>query len=150
MKETSILAIDPATLTGWAISKEIYGTWNLRTRADESWGMKLIRFKGKFIEILNNYEIKVVAYERPAGRNTHSIITQSKIIGIIESVCEERNIEYVAYSASEVKKFATGKGNSGKPLMISAAQEKYAYQGNDDNEADALHILFLAKYYYNE
>jgi len=149
MKENSILAIDPATLTGWAISKEIYGTWNLRTRADESWGMKLIRFKSKFMEILNSYEIKVVAYERPAGRNTHSIITQSKIIGIIESVCEEHNIEYVAYSASEVKKFATGKGNSGKPLMISTAKEKYGYQGADDNEADALHILHLAKYYYN-
>ncbi len=145
MMKNNILAIDPATLTGWAISKEVYGTWQLKTRTDESWGMKLVRFKSKLMEILRAYPIKMIAYERPAGRNTRAIITQSKIIGIIESICTEHDLEYVALSAGEIKKFATGKGNAGKPAMITAAKEKYGYIGDDDNEADALHILHLAK-----
>jgi len=147
-----ILAIDPATISGWALSKEIYGTWNLHTRTDESWGMKLIRFRSKLTEILEAYpEIKVIAYERPAGRNTRAIITQSKIIGIIESVVIDYELEYIAFSASEIKKFATGKGNCGKPAMIEAAKKLYNYLGSDDNEADALHLLHLAeKTLYNK
>ena len=142
-----ILAIDPATLSGWALSKDIYGTWNLRTRSDETWGMKLIRFKKHYTEVLDAYpSIEIVVYERPAGRNTRAIITQSKIIGVIESVAEQRGLEYKAFSAGEIKKFATGKGNCGKPAMIEAAREKYGYIGDDDNEADALHLLHLAKH----
>lgn len=148
LKEISILSIDPATKSGWAISNDIYGLWILRTSSDESWGMKLIRFKSKLTEILNAYPIKIISYERPAGRNTRAIITQSKIIGIIESVCEERGIDYRAYSAGEIKKYATGKGNSGKPAMIEAAKKKYGYDGDDDNIADALHLLNLTKQDY--
>ncbi len=143
--KNNILAIDPATLSGWAISKDIYGTWDIHTRTDESWGMKLIRFKSKLSEVLEAYPgIEIIVYERPAGRNIRGIITQSKIIGIIESQCEILGLEYKAFSAGEIKKFATGKGNSGKPAMIEAAEKKYNYQGKDDNEADALHLLFLA------
>ena len=142
-----ILAIDPATLSGWALSKDVYGTWNIRTRSDESWGMKLIRFKKHFTEILDAYPgIKIVTYERPAGRNTRAIITQSKIIGIIESEVVKRGLQYKAFSAGEIKKFATGKGNCGKPAMIEAARKKYGYIGKDDNEADALHLLHLSRH----
>lgn len=146
MKQITILSIDPATKTGWAISNEIYGTWNLKTRTDESWGMKLVRLRSKLKEIFEAYPIDVVVYERPAGRNTRAIITQSKIIGIIETMCQDRNIEYRAYSAGEIKKFATGKGNSGKPAMLESALNMYGYEGNDDNIADALHLLNLAEY----
>jgi len=142
----TILAIDPATRSGWAISVNTYGTWDLKTRKDESWGMKLVRLRSKLTELFQAYPtIKIIVYERPAGRNTQAIITQSKIIGIIESFCQENKLEYRAYSAGEIKRHATGKGNCGKPEMIKAAKQKYKYEGNDDNEADALHLLHLAK-----
>lgn len=140
-----ILSIDPATTCGWALSPDLYGTWNLKTRKDESWGMKLIRLRGKLVEIYQAYPFSICVYERPAGRNIPGIITQSKIIGVIESFCEEMDVAYRAYSAGEIKKFATGKGNCGKPAMIEAAQKKYGYEGDDDDIADALHLLHLAK-----
>ena len=46
----NILALDPATKCGWAISPTIGGTWDLSTRRDESKGMKLIRFRNKLTE----------------------------------------------------------------------------------------------------
>ena len=140
-----ILALDPATKCGWAISKDIYGVWDLKTRKDESWGMKLIRLKAKLDEILKSNKLDLIVYERPGGRFTGPIITQSKITGIIEMFCEENGISYRAYSSGEIKKFATGKGNAGKPLMIDAAKQKFGYEGDDDNVADALHLLYLAK-----
>jgi Holliday junction resolvasome RuvABC endonuclease subunit len=113
-------------------------------------GMKLIRLRSKLDELHQAENINVVVYERPAGRHANSIIHQSKLIAIIEEWCEINNIEYRAYSAPEIKKFATGKGNAGKPMMIQSAQEKYNCADLTDNEADALHLLHLAKEeYYN-
>lgn len=140
-----ILAIDPASHFGWAISETEYGVWDLRTRRDESMGMKLIRLKAKVRELHDITEFNVVAYERPAGRHTASVIHEAKLIAVIEEWCEHEGIHYRSYSATEIKKFATGKGTAGKPLMIKAAKEKLGYTGNNDNEADALWILQLAK-----
>jgi len=67
------------------------------------------------------------------------------MIGIIEKFCEETGIDYKAYSAKEIKKFATDNGSAGKPAMIKAAKSKYGYIGEDDNVADAMHMLELCK-----
>ena len=144
-----ILAIDPASILGWAISNTEFGIWDLKTRKDESMGMKLIRLKHKLNEIHVIEKINVVVYERPGGLHTNSIIHQSKLIAVIETWCEENKIEYRAYSSTEIKKFATGKGNAGKPAMIESARVKLNYQGNDDNEADALWLLNLCKFDLN-
>lgn len=141
----NLLAIDPATHCGWAVSNDVYGVWDLSIRKDESQGMKLLRLKSKLREIFESNGIDVIAYERPASQYNHSIIHQAKLIAIIEEFCEENNIEYRAYSAGEIKKFATGKGNANKDMMINHALIKLGYPGSDDNEADALWILNLLK-----
>ncbi len=140
-----ILAIDQASNCGWAISKDIFGCWDLTTRKDESSGMKMIRFRSKLKEIVQAEGIELIIYERVAGFHKSAIIHASKMVAIIETFCEENKIAYAAYSATEIKKFATGKGNANKEAMITAAAKLYAYTGNNDNEADALHILHLAK-----
>ena len=147
-KDLRILALDPATHCGYAISRALYGVWNLTAKRDESVGMRLIRLRSKLHEVIECEHINLVVFERPGGRFKASIIVQSEIQGQIKTVCEDLKVEYRAYSSKEIKKFATGKGNAGKPAMIKAAQDKYGYPGNDDNEADALHILELAKSEY--
>lgn len=139
----NILSLDIASTTGWAVDTTTYGTWDFKTRKDESMGMKLIRFKAKLKEIHELTPLDVIIYERPAGKHANSIIHQSKLIAILEQFCEENKIQYRAYSASEIKKFATGKGNASKDDMIQAASSKYGYTGDDDNEADAIHMREL-------
>jgi len=140
-----ILAIDQASNCGWCVSETDYGTWDFNTRKDESSGMKWLRFRAKLKEMNDLLKIDLIAYERVAGHHKNSIIHSAKMVAIIESFCEENGIQYRAFSASEIKKFATGKGGAGKPAMIKAAKDKYGYDGNDDNTADAIHIYFLAK-----
>lgn len=147
-KQISILALDQASECGWAITSTIYGTWDMTTRKDESSGMKLIRFKAKLTEVHSAQKLDLIVYERPAGRNAHAIIHAAKLVGIVEEFCEANHIQYRAYSASEVKKFATGKGNASKDQMILAAKEKLGYTGDNHNEADALWIWTLAKHEY--
>ena len=139
-----ILALDPATIFGWAINKYIYGTWDLRIKKDESPGMKFIRLRAKLQELYESESIELIVFERPGGRFKNDIISHSKFQAIIEEFCAEKKIEQKGYSSKEIKKFATGIGNANKLRMIEAAKEKLEYQGNNDNEADALWILYFA------
>ena len=145
-KEFKILALDTATHTGYAISRELYGVWDLSAKRDESAGMRLIRFRSKLNEIIKSENINLVAFERPGGRHVGAVIVHSELQSQIKIVCEDLHIPYRGYSSQEIKKFATGKGNSGKPLMIQTAKDKLGYSGDNDNEADALWLLELAKH----
>jgi Holliday junction resolvasome RuvABC endonuclease subunit len=139
----NVLSLDIASTTGWAMDTQVYGTWDFKTKKDESMGMKLIRFRSKLEEVHKLEPLDIIIYERPAGQHANSIIHQAKLIAILETFCEAKGIEYRAYSASEIKKFATGKGNANKQAMIDAAKTKYGYTGSDDNEADAIHMREL-------
>lgn len=140
-----ILALDPATHCGYAISQDLYGVWDLTPKRDESIGMRLIRFRSKLKEIITLENINLVVFERPGGQHQGAVIVHAEIQGQIKVICEDLEIEYRAYSSQEIKKFATGKGNSGKPAMIEAAKKRLNYSGNNDNEADALWLLELAQ-----
>ena len=96
-------------------------------------------------EIHEAENLDVIVYERVAGFHSNALISSAKLVAVIETFCMDNGINYRAYSASEIKKFATGKGNANKTKMVEAAKEKYGYMGVNDNEADALHILHLAQ-----
>ena len=143
-----VLALDPATKTGWAHSRGQSGVWDLSVRRDESGGMRLIRFEGKLNEILESVGIELVVYEAArhgAPKMQGALVVQAEIQGVLKLWCERNAIEYRGFSPSEIKKHATGKGNSGKDLMVSAGRRKWPEKNlEDDNQADALWLLDLA------
>ena len=139
----NILALDIATTTGWK-TETSSGVWKLKQKKDDSTGMKLVRLKSYLKELITLEKIDIVVYERPAGMFKSAIITESELIGVVLLLCEELSLQYTAYSATEIKKFATGKGNAKKQDMIDAAIA-LGYNPEDDNEADAIHLYNLAK-----
>ena len=145
----NILGIDQASHCGWCCGNDLYGEWDISTRSDESAGMKMLRFKAKLRETLEGQRIELVAYERVAGQHKNAIIHASKMVAIIETLCEELGINYVAFSAGEIKKFATGNGAAKKADMVKAAQEQHGYVGDNDNICDAIFIYHYAKKLYS-
>lgn len=139
-----ILALDVATHCGWAV-EGISGVWDFSIKRDESSSYRLIRFRAKLKEICEIEDINLITFERTSGQHKSSLIVQSEIHSVLKVYCIDNGIEHRAFSAGEIKKHATGKGNAGKPAMIAAAQEKLGYLGKDDNEADALWIYDLTK-----
>jgi Holliday junction resolvasome RuvABC endonuclease subunit len=136
-----ILALDIATNTGWK-TETSSGTWNFKPNRGESDGMRLVRFKAKIREMIRLEGIELISYERPAGRHKGAIIVESEMIGILKELCIEMGVELACYSATEIKKFATGIGNAKKSLMIESAKE-LGFNPMDDNEADAIHLYNL-------
>ena len=144
-----ILSLDVATKTGWCLDDKFHGVWDLKLKRGESGGMKLLRLEAKIKEAINAYGgVDMVAIERPAGRHPASIIHQAELIGVVKRYCNVSGIEYSEYSASEIKKFATGKGNCNKQKMVEAV-EALGYTVADDNEADAIHLWRMVREEFN-
>ena len=139
-----ILAIDPGTKCGWAVSDHEAGVWDLRVRSGEGAGMRLVRFRSYLREVLDS-GVQLVAYEdvlRHAG--TAAAHIYGAIVGCLQEECENRKVPYVAIHWGTIKKHATGKGNAGKDLMVSSAQKQWGSHVTDDNEADARWIREVA------
>ncbi len=137
----NILALDIATNTGWK-TKTSSGVWNLKPNRGESEGMRVVRFKSKVKELIELENITLVSYERPAGMHKSSIMVASEMVGVLKDLCIEKRVELACYSATEIKKFATGKGNANKDEMIKEAI-RLGFNPQDDNEADAIHLYRL-------
>ena len=145
-RKGNVLALDPATNTGWAHSLGFEGTWNLKVKSDESSGMRLVRFRSKLDAIHEQLGFGLIAYEMAIvmpGRSSGSSVGK-ELQGVLKLWCEDRKVDYRSYSPSEVKKHATGRGRASKEMMIQAAQKKWRKVIEDDNIADALWILDLA------
>lgn len=148
-----ILALDPATLCGFAYSNGASGTWDLSVRKDESSGMRLIRFEAKILEIINGVGVDLIAFETPTvggkGKkaNFDALKLQTKMQAIVELIAERtEGVEYIGYHLSTIKKFALPNAKiRDKAAMLAAAKVKWPEVDIiDDNQADALFLLALA------
>ena len=144
-----ILSLDVATKCGWALGNlttmEASGVWDFSIKRDESSGMRLVRFKSKLNEFFSTRKIDLVTFERSSGMHKAPIIVQSELHGVLKLVCEDLGIKYKAYSAQEIKRFATNKGRANKEVMKEALFNKHGINLEDDNEIDAIWILKLTQ-----
>jgi Holliday junction resolvasome RuvABC endonuclease subunit len=77
------------------------------------------------------------------------------MIGIVEVIAAEREIEITNRMSGEIKKHATGGGKATKADMIEDAVVRWRKQfpdpsKPDDNQVDALWLLDLAKKEYGK
>lgn len=141
------LALDLATTTGWATSLEgagiVSGFESYKSRRFEGGGMRFLNFRRWLDRMLDELGvIGWVAFEEVRGhKGTDAAHIYGGLLAVLGSWCEERGIPYQGVPVSEIKKHATGKGGSGKPAMIAAMRAK-GHSPADDNEADALAIMY--------
>lgn len=147
-KNKNIIAIDPGTKCGWAARIDgvtFSGVWDLSVKRYEGAGMRFVRLKNHLYELSAQSKIDLIVFEevrRHAGVIASHVY--GGIISLIMEFGEVNNIEYVPCPVATLKKFATGKGNAGKELMMIACIEKLKCTPVDDNEADARWLLAWA------
>jgi len=64
-------------------------------------------------------------------------------MGQLSAWCEHHGIPYRGAPVGTIKRHATGKGNAGKDEVLAAMRQR-GHAPADDNEADALAILYWA------
>lgn len=142
-----ILAIDPGSRCGWALSdggKVIgSGTWDLapqRLRRFEGGGMRYVRLR----QFLNEISIvdRVVVEEVRRHMGVDAAHIYGGVLATVTAWCEEQGVAYSALPVKTAKKRFTGNGNASKDDMIAEAKRR-GYDVADDNQADALAMLLI-------
>ncbi|UTO29095.1 crossover junction endodeoxyribonuclease RuvC [Bartonella harrusi] len=146
----TILCLDLGTTTGWAIrgvDGHIFsGTVNFQPRRFEGGGMRYLRFKQWLTEMKATAGGIDAVYFEEVRRHvgTDAAHVYGGFLGHLTAWCEHHEIPYEGIPVGTIKKVTTGKGNASKEEMIKAMCAK-GHKPKDDNEADALAILYLMK-----
>ena len=146
---TTILALDLGTTTGWALRGSdghiSSGSESFRPQRFEGGGMRYLRFKRWLTDIKQcNASIDQVVFEevrRHAG--VDAAHAYGGFMGQLTAWCEHHQIPYQGIPVGTIKKHATGKGNASKDEMVTAVRAR-GHSPADDNEADAIALLYLA------
>jgi Holliday junction resolvasome RuvABC endonuclease subunit len=149
MHDTTTLAIDLGTTTGWALRPRdgqiAHGFVNFRPQRFEGGGMRYLRFKRWLTELkAMTADIDAVYFEevrRHAGVDAAHVY--GGLMATLTTWCEHHDIPYQGVPVGTIKKHATGRGNASKDEMISAMRSR-GHPVSDDNEADALALLHWA------
>jgi len=143
-----ILALDLALETGWAHSCGESGIWHLGIGDSEHAGNRLVRLEGRIMAMHLEWGIDQVAFEVAAYGSHHANTRQfhDQVMGVVLLSAAKICAPWVGYSPTEIKKFWTGHGQADKAAMIRACQTFLGRTVTNDNEADALAILELAKH----
>lgn len=138
----TVIGIDIGTACGWAVRRGpgdmISGCWDLSLGRFDGSGMRVLRLRRLFNELLDSTSPDLVAYEEVRRHvGTDAAHVYGELAGVIKGECELRKTPYCGMPVGTIKKFATGNGAASKDQMISAANAKWEVRLANDNEADA-------------
>lgn len=141
-----LLALDPATKTGWAHSNGNSGTWNLGP-AEDGQGRRLIRLRAHIHGVHRMFGIDKIYSEAASfgSINPNTQAFHNELRGVIRMVAEEIGASFHEHHPTTIKAFATGNGRADKEQMMAACWKLLGVNPIDDNHADALWILDMAK-----
>ena len=137
-----LLCLDCATKTGWALYIDgkltESGVQDFKKRRGESNGIMFLKFRKWLADLCTLYCPDIMVYEQASHRGGAATEICSNLTGRVQEIAADWEINCAHVRPSELKKFATGKGNAGKPEMMEAASMILGRNPIDDNEADAV------------
>ena len=144
-----ILALDLGTTTGWALRAPdgliTSGTASFRPGRFDGGGMRFLRFTNWLIEFdrLSGPIASIWFEEVRRHAGTDAAHVYGGLLATLTSWAETAGVAYQGVPVGTIKRHATGKGNANKDAMMAAARAR-GFSPADDNEADAIAILFWA------
>jgi Holliday junction resolvasome RuvABC endonuclease subunit len=147
----SVLSLDLATVTGWAVRLSsgaiCSGTQSFKPARFEGGGMKYLRFQRWLEDVIAPSGVRqidrVVFEEVRRHLGVDAAHAYGGFMSHLESTCERMEIPYEGVPVGTIKRHATGKGNANKELVIAAMRAR-GHAPKDDNEADALALLYCS------
>jgi Holliday junction resolvasome RuvABC endonuclease subunit len=148
IKQT-ILSIDLGTSTGWALYDGLggftSGTVSFKPKRFEGGGMRYLRFSRWLNEVIAISGKPDSIYFEEVRRHlgVDAAHAYGGFLSTLTCWCENNHIPYEGIPVGTIKKFISGKGNANKQQVIDEIKKR-GHMPNDDNEADALALLYLA------
>lgn len=145
----TILALDLGTTTGFAmISNGNIKSYSKSFKASrfESVNRRFPKFRDHLQDLHNNLLLGIsIIYFEEVRRHigTDAAHCYGGFFAALTMFCDDNDIPYQGIGVGTIKKHITGKGNANKEKVIKAVQE-LGHNPKDDNEADAIALLYYA------
>ena len=149
VKPIRVIGIDPSlTATGICVTdetKKVILSEEINTRAGDQARIPLIL--GKLSEIYKKYDVSFVAIEGFAfSAQGRSVFDLGELSGCIKYMLK---VPMVVIPPTVVKKFATGKGNCHKDLILLEVFKRFGENFDTSNKADAYVLAVIGFCYFN-
>lgn len=145
--QPTLLSLDLGSTTGWATRSQhgviTSGTITFKNDRFQGGGMRYLKFTRWLNDLLNTVSCLEAVYFEEVRRHlgVDAAHAYGGFLAHLTAWCEQHNIAYEGVPVGTIKKHITGKGNVGKAQVIEAVQQR-GHQPADDNEADALALLY--------
>ena len=151
MSALRILAIDPS-LNQTGICWPDGNTVTIKPPAKLTGAGRLHSLRAKVnAALLNACPIDLVVLEDYAyGAKGSSIIQIAEWGGVLRLALAEAGMTMAIVSPTALKKYATGKGNANKALVVSALTNRAGRQFDTDDEADAWGLWAMASDHHGQ
>ncbi len=148
MDNQNTLCLDLGTTTGWAFRENentiVSGSINFKNSRFEGGGMRYLKFTRFLDEMSSLKNVGQVFFEEVRRhKGVDAAHAYGGFLAHLTAWCEKNVIPYEGVPVGTIKKHATGKGNASKDMMIESARRR-GHNTDDDNEADAIAILYWA------
>jgi crossover junction endodeoxyribonuclease RuvC len=150
----TILSLDLGTRAGWAMRHKnnqiTSGTVPFQLHKSEGWGKRYSRFALWLDELLKcTGRIDAVYFESARYHiGGNAPLVYGGFLARLSSWCEDHDIPYLGVNVTTIKHFISGKGNANKEDVIGSVKA-LGHNPLDDNEADALALLYFAMKQYD-
>ena len=156
MEPKRILGIDPASRTGWAYlgadGRRLFGGWVIAKNTDRHPGDRLRRFRDGLRELAAGFPVDLVACEDSClgvgERCRQTLRMHAELLAVVKLLAADLGVPVVFYAPITIKAFAgcAGKTTRGdKSAMVRACNRLLDIETDDDDAADALFILEMAR-----
>lgn len=150
-----VLALDFSTNTGWAVhasgvithGTQVFARYTgCKSKPADHVGKRYLDFMRWLKERIRDDKPDLIVYEKPMGHMKSAAARDiiSGFQGVMLMVSAAYNLPTKSYTQTEVKTWATGKGNAKKEAMVARAVK---LSGGDsfvtDDAADAFLVLSL-------
>jgi Holliday junction resolvasome RuvABC endonuclease subunit len=141
---TRVLGLDLSlTATGYAVDEETVGVLRSKARGPR----RLAEIRNFILELASDSEIVVLeGYSYASQNQAHQV---GELGGVIRLGLYSTHVPYAEVAPAAVKKFATGKGNADKDRVLAAAIRRFAFEGDDNNAADAWILRAMGLVHYD-
>lgn len=141
----NVIAFDLSlTCCGWASTREGSGTFKPKGK-----GMQRLDTVIDWVASTGAPGFDLVVIEGYAFNSRSSQAhALGELGGLVRYSIWEHAVPIVDVPPANLKKFATGKGNASKDLVLVEAVKRLAYKGSSNDEADALWMLNMARVHY--
>jgi Holliday junction resolvasome RuvABC endonuclease subunit len=147
-----VLAIDAATVTGWATNcdRPDSGVAEFAVKRGSSPGMRYLLFRNWLTILVRRHTPEVIVYEQMGHfKSGQAAEVCMGLMTRVQEVAYAEGVECCAVSPCTLKKWATGKGTADKDRMLAEAETRAVSYGwrhpQDHNEGDAMLLCLYAE-----